>query len=134
VRATHNPSLARLERYAQKIGLELIVRNASTRAFDCGDRHIRFRPGGKGVMFVQSFVGMKLDSQAYASEDRVKGLMRRAAGIQPGVQELTGKTIAAASYAGDGEQETLTVAFTDNTYLIVEGPNFTEFTITEEES
>lgn len=74
-----NPTIRRLDWTAGKLGLEL-TKNGNTRSFTHlpSGRIITYRPGGKGVLRVESAAWGHVDAVVVTSIERVERLMRSA--------------------------------------------------------
>jgi hypothetical protein len=78
--AEPNPTIARLDRTALKLGLKLNVTGTNSRTIDLGTRLISYKPGGKGVIRVQSSIlsesGATLDAESVVSIERMERIMK----------------------------------------------------------
>lgn len=81
--AKANPTIARLDRLALALGLEVRKTGTNSRSIDLGTRLIAFKPGGKGVIRVESSVlsesGATLDAESVVSLERMERILRFAA-------------------------------------------------------
>lgn len=75
-----NPTIARLDRVALKMGIDLKERGVNAREFSLpaifdGDTHIlKYKPGGAGVVRIESYVNGRLDATSVSGPDRIIGI------------------------------------------------------------
>jgi hypothetical protein len=71
-----NETIARLDRDAQALGVELRQRGENVREFNIHPhRLIQYSPGGKGVILVRAFVDDQFECEVVASIERVRELL-----------------------------------------------------------
>ena len=71
-----NETIARLDRDAAQMGIEVRVTGENKREFNIHDhRLIRYQPGGKGVIRVQAVVDGELDCETVVSIERMRDLL-----------------------------------------------------------
>ena len=71
-----NDTIARLDRDAAGLGIELRQTGENTREFNIhSHRLLRYRPGGKGVILVQAYVDGELDCETVVSIERMRALL-----------------------------------------------------------
>lgn len=71
-----NETIARLDRDAAQLGVEVRSTGENKREFNIHDhRLICYQPGGKGVIKVQAYVDGELDCETVVSIERMRGLL-----------------------------------------------------------
>lgn len=69
-----NPTIARLDRDARRMGIDLKERGVNRREFSYGDRLLTYKPGGKGVVRIEAVVDGRLDSTVVCGPERVRAI------------------------------------------------------------
>jgi len=80
-----NPTIAALDRFARRIGLDVKERGVNGRAFEFGPtrRWLEIKPGGSGLVKVTAYSaeGGNKEAEQYRDQDQMIALMWRA--VQP---------------------------------------------------
>lgn len=77
-----NPTIAALDRFARRVGLEVNERGVNGRAFTYGPtrRWLYYKPGGAGLVKITAYSeeGGNIESEQYRTEEQMYALMYRA--------------------------------------------------------
>jgi hypothetical protein len=69
-----NETIARLDRAARRLGLELRETGVNRREFEAFGRTFRYRPGGKGIVAVETLINGKPDATVHKNIERMEEL------------------------------------------------------------
>jgi hypothetical protein len=76
-----NEDIARLDRFARRVGLDLTERGVNVRVIDLGTRLLKYKPGGKGVVKVEASIlsegGATLDAVQHKTTQQMEALFLR---------------------------------------------------------
>lgn len=74
MKTTENPTVLRLDRRADQVGLALEKPARTVRRFKIGERQLEYRPGGKGVVKVHATGGdLGFDAEMTVTVERMEG-------------------------------------------------------------